>query len=146
MAVSKILVAHDFSDAADRALRYASEFGRQAGARLAVAYVLPDVEGRADGTLTIPGGQAGQGERYLHFLQQELEKAIALRTSRRAGEVEIHVARGDPVRRIEQLAEQLGADLVCVGATGNGAAQRALLGSVSQLVLRSSLIPVLIVP
>jgi nucleotide-binding universal stress UspA family protein len=82
----------------------------------------------------------------MRFLQQELAKAIAARTSRPAHEVEIHVGRGEPVECIEQLAEQLGADLLCVGAAGKGTKERGLLGSVSQLVLRSSLIPVLIVP
>lgn len=147
MAVSKILVAHDFSDAADRALRYASDFARQTGARLAVVYVVPDASaGPAEPSLATGEGSAGQAERYVRFLEQELAKAIALRTARPAGEVEVHVVRGEPVKRIDQLAEQLRADLVCVGATGKGAVQRALLGSVSQLVLRSSLVPVLIVP
>ena len=50
------------------------------------------------------------------------------------------------MKRLEALAHQIAADVICLGATGKGAVQRALLGSVSQLVLRSSKVPVLLVP
>jgi nucleotide-binding universal stress UspA family protein len=56
-----------------------------------------------------------------------------------------HVVRGNPVRRIEALAEQLGASCICIGSTGKGAVQRLLLGSVSQSIVRTSRIPVLTV-
>jgi nucleotide-binding universal stress UspA family protein len=35
--------------------------------------------------------------------------------------------------------------MLCVGSTGKGAVQRVLLGSISQSILRGSLVPVLIV-
>jgi nucleotide-binding universal stress UspA family protein len=60
-------------------------------------------------------------------------------------EVPIHVVRGDAVKRILAVAAEISADLICVGATGKGAAQRLLLGSVSEYLLRTSSVPVLVV-
>jgi nucleotide-binding universal stress UspA family protein len=62
-----------------------------------------------------------------------------------AEQVVRHVVRGEPIKRIEALARDIGADVLCVGSTGKGAVQRALLGSVSQRILRTSPIPVLTV-
>lgn len=147
MTLSKILVAHDFSDPADRALRFAAELGRQVGAKLLAVYVHPDAyDGRGDPSLTLPEALPGQGERYLRFLEEELRQSAAKVVGSQGGEIECHVLRGDPVKRIESAAEELGADVLCVGATGKGAVQRVLLGSVSQLLLRSSPVPVLVVP
>ena len=63
-----------------------------------------------------------------------------------AGKLSCYALRGDPVKRIEELAKELGADVVCVGATGKGAVARVMLGSISQALLRTSAIPVLVVP
>lgn len=145
MTIRKILVAHDFSDSANRALSFASQIASQSGAKLELVYVHPDIyDGRGDPSLTLPSALPGQAERYLRFLEEEL-----IRVAKGAGapeDVRCHVLRGDPIKRLEGLAEEVGADAICVGATGKGAVERVLLGSVSQLVLRSSSVPVLIVP
>jgi nucleotide-binding universal stress UspA family protein len=56
-----------------------------------------------------------------------------------------HVVRGEPIKRIEARVQEIGADVLCVGSTGKGAVQRALLGSISQRILRTSPVPVLTV-
>jgi nucleotide-binding universal stress UspA family protein len=56
-----------------------------------------------------------------------------------------HVVRGEPIKRIDALRQEIGADLIAVGSTGKGAVERALLGSVSQRIVRSSPVPVLTV-
>ena len=147
MTLRKILTAHDFSDAASRALGFAAALARQTGAELEVAYVHPELyDGRYDLSLSLPPELPNAGERYLHFLQRELEALASKITESPRGAIPCHVVRGDPVKRLEALAQEVGADVLCMGATGKGAVQRVLLGSVSQLVLRSSPIPVLLVP
>lgn len=147
MTVSKILVAHDFSEPANRALRFAATLASATGAGLELVYVLPDVyDGRADIELTLPAMAPGQGERYLKFLEEELRRVVETITPELAAKASYHVQRGDAVKHIEALAAERKADVICVGATGKNAVSRALLGSISQLLLRTSAIPVLVVP
>lgn len=147
MTMQKILVAHDFSDGSSRALAFAAQLAQDTGAQLALAYVHPDVyDGRGDPSLTLPAALPGQGERFLRFLEEELRRVAKPICRADQGELEVHVRRGDPAKQIERVAEECGADVICLGATGKGAVQRVLLGSVSQYVLRSASVPVLLVP
>jgi len=147
MTIRKILVAHDFSEAADRALRFAATLAKDVGATVEIGQVYPDIyDGRGDASLTLPAVLPGQSDRYLRFLDDELKRVARTVLGEDGASIPCHVTRGDPVKRLEELARELGADVVCVGATGKGAVQRVMLGSVSQLVLRSSPVPVLVVP
>lgn len=146
MAINKILVAHDFSEPSNRALGFAITLSEATGAKVEVVYVMPDVfDGRGDVELAMPPTFKGQGERYLKFLQEELSRMVQL-AAPGSGSLPCHAMRGDPVKQIEALAKEIGADVVCLGATGKGAVARVLMGSISQLILRSSPVPVLVVP
>lgn len=146
MKLSKILVAHDFSQPADRALQFAATLADRLGAELHVVHVHPDVyDGHSEAALGTPWPQHDQEERYLRFLDQEVERAITSVLGDGAAKVTRHIVRGDPVKRIESLAGEIGADALCLGSTGKGAVDRVLLGSVSQRVVRSSPVPVLTV-
>jgi nucleotide-binding universal stress UspA family protein len=152
MQLSKILVAHDFSEPANRALVYALSFARRLGATVHVVHVHPDIyDGHSDPALGTPWPTPEQEERYLRFLEQELARVVELALSSAgvpgagADDLHRHVVRGNPVKRIEALADELGASLVCIGSTGKGAVQRLLLGSVSQSIVRTSRVPVLTV-
>jgi nucleotide-binding universal stress UspA family protein len=56
-----------------------------------------------------------------------------------------HLATGDASREILHLAEDLDAGLVVMGSRGLGGIRRALMGSVSDSVVRHAHCPVLIV-
>lgn len=147
MTFKKILIAHDFSEPADRALRFAAGLAKQLGATLDVVYVMPDLyDGRADDIAFLPETQPGQTARYLEFLREELERAARKALAPLDVPLTAHTSRGDPVKRLEALAAELHADAVCVGATGKGAVERVLMGSTSQSLLRTSNVPVLVVP
>jgi nucleotide-binding universal stress UspA family protein len=147
VTIRKILVAHDFSEPATRALGFAAMLAKETSATVELVHVMPDLyDGRGELALAVPPTLPGQGERYMRFLQEELERAVQLALPELAGKLPCHALRGDPVRRIEALAKEIGADVVCVGATGKGAVARVLLGSIAQLLLRTSTVPVLIVP
>jgi len=146
MQIKKILVAHDFSEPAQRALVFAYDLARRLSATLEVMHVHPDVHGgHGEAALGTPWPSADQEERYLRFLDEELARVVREALPGRAEDAVRHVVRGDPVKRIESLAAQVGAQLICVGSTGKGAVERALLGSISEKVVRTSSIPVLTV-
>ena len=142
----KILVAHDFSDPSNRALSFAADLADQFGATLEVVHVHPDVyDGQSDPSLGLPWPAPDQVERYMRFLDSELERAVRGVLGPDTDKVKRSVARGEPAKRILAVASEVGADMVCLGSTGKGAVERALLGSVSQRVVRTSDVPVLTV-
>lgn len=117
MAIGKILVAHDFSSPANRALRFAATMAHDIGARLEVALVHPDpYDGRGELDLALPAALPGQGERYLRFLEEELRRVVVEVLGATHPVVPCHVLRGDPVKRLDELARELGADVICIGA------------------------------
>jgi nucleotide-binding universal stress UspA family protein len=146
MKLKKILVAHDFSEPAQRALLFAAELAQRVEATIDVVHIHPDVyNGHGDAALGTPWPTSDQEERYLRFLDQELERVVTEALASQASTVTRHVVRGQPVKRIEELAKSLGADVICLGSTGKGAVARVLLGSISQHVVRTSEVPVLTV-
>ncbi len=146
MTAKKILVALDFSEPSQRALSFAADMAKQLGATLEIVHVHPDVyDGHSDPSLGIPWPTLAQEERYMRFLDTELDRAIRGVLGDAADATTRHVVRGDPVKRIVAQAAEAKADMVCMGSTGKGAVERMLLGSVSQNVLRTCPVPVLTV-
>jgi nucleotide-binding universal stress UspA family protein len=60
-------------------------------------------------------------------------------------EYECEVAQGDPARTLIDISERFACDLIVMGARGQSALRRAMMGSVSNEVLHASAIPVVIV-
>ena len=58
---------------------------------------------------------------------------------------EREIASGDPAHTIVDIVERYACDLVIMGARGVGALRNALLGSVSNEVLRAAPVPVMVV-
>lgn len=146
MRFTKVLVAHDFSEPANRALAFASQLAEKVGASVEVVHVHPDVyDGHGDAALGTPWPSPDQEERYLRFLDEELARVVRNVIGARADGVARHILRGEPFRRIEALRDEIGADVIAVGSTGKGAVERALLGSISQRIVRTSPVPVLTV-
>ena len=58
---------------------------------------------------------------------------------------EVHLASGKPYAEIVRFAEELGAGLVVMGTRGFGRLQRALMGSISESVVRHAHCPVMVV-
>jgi nucleotide-binding universal stress UspA family protein len=144
MLPKKILVAHDFSDPANRALAFAADLAEQLGASVEIMHVHPDVyDGHSDPALGLPWPAPDQLDRYMRFLDTELERVV--RGVLGEAPLKRHIVRGEPAKRIASMANEVGADVVCLGSTGKGAVERVLLGSVSQRVLRASPMPVLTV-
>ena len=75
------------------------------------------------------------------FLEEQAEQ---IRAS--GGKVaETHLAAGRPDKEIVRLSEDLGVGTIVIGSRGLGAVSRALMGSVSESVIRHAHCPVFVV-
>ena len=98
-------------------------------------------------------GYVGYEEGVLASAQEELERqaqqTLEAQVKRIKGAegtpVQSHLRLGRSDEEIIFLAEQIGADLVVVGSRGLGGIRRALVGSVSDSVVRHAHCPVMMV-
>ncbi|HSB69619.1 MAG TPA: universal stress protein [Candidatus Methylomirabilis sp.] len=75
---------------------------------------------------------------------EQVVKSLQARLADRATSVTARVVDGRPTPTIIQAAAAWSADLILTGSSGRGAVSRALLGSVSDEVVRSAPCPVLV--
>lgn len=144
MTFQKILVAFDFSEPSRRGLEFACQLARRGGGEINIVHVHPESYlAGGEPALGTPWPTPEQSERYIRFLQSELEKLVPSDLTER---VHCEVRDGDPKALLLAEAKHLGSDLLCMGTTGKGAVERMLLGSVSQHIVRRCPIPVVTVP
>ena len=139
-----ILLATDGSDEAARATEAATELSRENGSEVHVVYVLPtpaQLIGHHLYSDEIRESLIGGAERDAEtFLKEQAEKI-----SSGGGKVaETHLRSGDPDKEILRTAEALGVGLIVIGSRGLGAISRALIGSVSDSVVKHAHCPVLL--
>ena len=141
---TKILLATDGSEESNLAAQAAAELSEETDSEVHVCYVLPteaELVGR-------------------HFYSEEMRESIVERAERDArsfleeqaervrsegGKVaDTHLRTGHPDKEIVRLAGVLDAGTIVAGSRGLGAVSRALMGSVSDSVVRHAHCPVLI--
>jgi nucleotide-binding universal stress UspA family protein len=142
---TKILLATDGSDEAASAALAAAELSEETGSDVHVCYVLPteaEVVGRHFYSEEIRESVIEQAERDARsFLEEQ-----AQRVSSEGGKVaETHLRVGRPDKEILRLAGVLEAGTIVIGSRGLGAVGRALMGSVSDSVVRHAHCPVMVV-
>ena len=140
-----ILLATDGSDEAKRATEAAVELSKGTGSEVHVVYVLPAPAQLIGHHLyseetreSLIGGAEREAER---FLNEQAERI----GSDGAKVAETHLRSGDPDKEILRLAEALDVGLIVIGSRGLGAVSRALMGSVSDSVVRHAHCPVFVV-
>lgn len=122
-SVREILIATDFSNEAEGALRVAVDYARRFGARLHLFHVFfPD--------------------------EMDVTRLLADAAALAGPDVSVTIASagGDPAEEILRYATLHAIDLVVVGTHGRSGVSRLLLGSVADRVLRGAACPVLAVP
>ena len=140
-----ILLATDGSDEGKLATQAAAELSRDTGSEVHVVYVLPSPAQLIGHHLypddvreSLIGGAERDAETFL--------KEQAERIGSDGGKVaETHLRSGDPDKEILRTAESLGVGLIVIGSRGLGALSRALMGSVSDSVVKHAHCPVLVV-
>ena len=135
----KILVAYDFSDYSELALKYGLSMAQEHQAELHLLHVLPprSVNDPEIAWYPIKGNSA------YHNVAWRLQRALPDEVHLWCG-VKTAVSEGSPYREILSYAEKNEIDLICVGAHGAGFGMRALFGSNVDRVLRQAPCPVLV--
>jgi nucleotide-binding universal stress UspA family protein len=134
----RILVPTDMSDFAELALRYALYFNEKLGSRITLMHaetlpLYPEqpfgyyLENAADARLDA-------AERLRDYAGEKVPAAA---------QVETTVVDDVPARAIVELADRIEADLIIMGTHGRHGLTRALLGSVTERVLRMTSRPVM---
>ena len=137
---AKILLATDGSEEATLATQTATELGEKTGSELHVVHV---------GEIPPTHYPDRHGYRALYEedereARQLLEAQIGKMKAAGATVAQAHLRIGRADEEVVVLAEELGVDLIAVGSRGLGGVRRALMGSVSDSVVRHAHCPVLI--
>jgi nucleotide-binding universal stress UspA family protein len=130
-----ILVAIDGSPDATAALRHAAALARDQNALLTLLSVAPNV---SSATATAGANPDDPIDFYARILRE------AVSTLPADTGVKTLLERGDPADAILATADREGSDLIVMGSHGHGRFVRALIGSVSERVLKTSAAPVLL--
>ena len=128
-----ILLATDGSEEARIASRMAVGIAEGTGSELHLVYV--GATGGADPRLY---GQMRRSSQALLDEQADEMCDAGAKIAKR------HLRRGRPEQEIVALADELGAGLIAIGGRGLGGMKRALMGSVSDSVVRHAHCPVLV--
>ena len=152
---TKILLASDSSDTAAHAMDLAVELCEQTGSQLHLVYVgedaypatlispqAADLEGVArEDPVLIEQLQRQSDQMARRVLDTEVQKV------REAGGTvaQAHLRMGKADIEIVELAKEIDAGLLILGSRGSGMIKRALIGSVSDSVVRHAHCPVTVV-
>ncbi|MDP3639125.1 MAG: universal stress protein [Azonexus sp.] len=142
---SYLLVAVDFSEAAERAARQAILFFPEARFLLVNAYLIP-----FEGRMQLAGASDADIERYRAAERLRVERKMRGFIERLAAPGELRSSeqfvRQSPATAILGQAERIGADLFVIGKHGGSVVEERLLGSVTRNVLYDAGRDVLLVP
>jgi nucleotide-binding universal stress UspA family protein len=142
LAFQRILTATDFTETSDRALEFALELARKFDARITIvhAYQIPAM-GFADGGYIAGAEVAAQ---LATAAQNRLDAVIE--SKKTSGIPMTAVLReGVAWEEVNAMAKEIDADLIVIGTHGRRGLARALLGSVAENVIRTSMVPVLVI-
>ena len=148
---AKILVATDGSEEAELAARTATDLAQKTGSELHVVHgfgIVPigppvypeaiDLQGEA---LEVETEERISEQRAQEVLEAEVEKIRSAGSTVAQG----HLIEGRVAPEIVALAEEIGAGLIVMGSRCRGGIRRALMGSVSDSVVRHAHCPVMVV-
>ncbi len=143
MTFQKILVATDFSDCSQGAVRAAGELARKLGAEIILCTSLEAPE-----ETTLLGGSI---KPLIDFPKETAEAEKHLRAVIKTagiGDVckKVRVTLHAPGEDIPDLAEKLKCDLIVVGTHGRTGWRHLVIGSVTERIIRKTEIAVLAIP
>jgi len=141
---TRILLATDGSEEAELAALRAVDLAERTDSELHVVHVgvVPTFLKSYPGTLGYERRIYEQIEEESRQRLRELSWRVKLAGGTLAG---AHLRMGKVALEIVALAEELGADMIVMGSRGLGGVRRALMGSVSDSVVRHAHCPVLVV-
>ena len=137
--LQRVLVAHDFSNDSELAVRYAVSLVEEYGAELHMMHVLAPPE--TDGPEIAWG--AGGAESAYHAASRRLQQAVSGEANLRCKVVPT-VHWGKPYQEVLAYAKEQEIDLICMGAKVKNHGMGALFGSNVDHVLRQAPCPLLV--
>jgi len=137
---ARILVATDGSEEATLAAKTAAELAHRTYSELHLMSV-------ANASSFDDVHKAGSVENLRHRAQNVLDDQVNKieQSGREVARKHVRVSQRHPADAIVRVAEETGANLVVMGSRGLGGLRRALMGSVSDSVVRHAHCPVLVV-
>ncbi|MCF7848139.1 MAG: universal stress protein [Kiritimatiellales bacterium] len=157
--MKNILAAVDLSTNTDELIAQATKLAKSLGGKLWIIHVASDetktmvyestqFTGFTPEFTSIPGdvqlARTLCAEEYKREHQQLLGMSDRVR---QAGvEAQAMLVKGDAAALILEKAEDLGIDIIVLGSRGHGLLHKALLGSVSEAVIRNALCNVMLIP
>lgn len=141
MMIKKILVPLDLSKTAIKAADFAFQTALQMGASLAFICVL-------DKQMLEVNPDAGEfpDTKRIKVKEVFISEIEAIEAKHPNLSVEkIFLTQGEPVEKILEKARTWQADLIIMGSHGRSGLSHLLMGSITQNVIKNSLVPVLIV-
>jgi len=137
--LKRVLVAYDFSDYSELALKYALTFAQEYQSELHLLHVLPRFTLDETEIAWYPLGNEGPYHKAAHRLQRAVPAGAHLWCS-----IKHAVTEGPAYREILNYAQRNKIDLICLGAHGAGFGMLTLFGSNVDRVLRQAPCPVLV--
>jgi nucleotide-binding universal stress UspA family protein len=148
---SKILITTDGSENAEKAANHALWIANESDAEILVLNVFE----LYSPTLVVPFSTIpGSNQDMYEPLKREAENISArfiekLRSAENfhaETDITMVVRDGKPYQEILKTVEEMDVDLIVMGASGRHGFDRIALGSVTERVVRSSKVPVMVVP
>jgi nucleotide-binding universal stress UspA family protein len=145
IGIKNILVATDFGEPAEAALRYGEELSRKFGAQLHVLNVVADVALNAMVASGLPLALDDIQQQMEETARQSLEALLPDPDRTALGAKLVVLTSPSPAESILSYARDAEIDLIVIGTHGRHGLAQLFLGSVAQHVSRSATCPVLMV-
>ena len=145
-----ILLGIDGSEEATLAAQTAIDLANKTGSELHVVYArIPPYsrafyEGYEEG-VDVGAYLQDESEELTRRGQGLLDEQVRKIKAAGGNVAQAHLREGKPEAEITALAEEIGAGLIVIGSRGLGGLRRAMMGSVSDAVVRHAHCPVLVV-
>ena len=139
IGLKSLLVAYDFSDHSELALKLGLSVAQEYQAELHLLHVLPPFTLDEPEISWYPLGKEGVYHKAARRLQKAVPDEAHLWCT-----IKTVICEGQPYREIIHYAQRNNIDLVCIGAQGAGFGLMTLFGSNVDRVLRQASCPVLV--
>ncbi len=157
--MKKLLAAIDFSKTTNTVLDQASKLAKALSAKLwivhvasgetlAMAYESPQISGDLISFGSMPGDIEVARKINAQELRREHSELLAIAADLRQKHVDVQVIllQGNAAKLIVEKANELGTEMILLGSHGHGLLHKALLGSVSESIIRHASCSVMVVP
>ncbi len=138
---SRILVPHDFSEAADRALKQAVALAAAHRGTITVQHVIEPFVIATDVPIGLAADVIPDAASFIPLQRRGLEKLVRRAVGSTGVRFKTRVEVGTPVQSILEAARR--ASVVVISTHGRTGLGHLLLGSVAERVVRHSPVPVL---